>query len=370
METSERKGNNIGVLRLALAALVIVSHVFGIPNSPQSDSWRLGRIAVDGFFVLSGYLMYQSWLRHPSPRAFTLNRVLRIYPGFVVASLFCAYVVGPLAASGAYWPRFDVHAFALNALHLAEPAIPPVFQGLPLHAVDLPMWTIGFEARCYCAVVVLGAVGLVTRRWPLAVICLVAGAVYIGCELHMMRLSPSLYWWPRFITTFAAGMTFAAYPARLAITGQRAGIAVVVLFAAHFTPGYTAVMPACVAFIVLYLAYGTKPRISTNGVDLSYGVYLYAFPVQQLISLYAPGMTSTALFLSTVAVTAPLAALSWFIVERPALRVKQRPPRLVNDRVAVSDRADSRVGVCGVTREGATGAVDRASLVGVEAEGV
>src|SRR5262249_36023778 len=150
--------------------LVIVSHSFGLMDGDYSreplarlfGSLALSDIAVDGFFVISGYLVTQSFESSHSVLSYLRKRVLRIYPGYCVAFLVSIFIVAPLTG-GALSDITWIAAF--NMLLLQMPSVPNVFNGLHFPVLNGAMWTIAYEFRCYLAVVVLGLLGLLRVRW-------------------------------------------------------------------------------------------------------------------------------------------------------------------------------------------------------------
>lgn len=149
-----RHSNNFNFLRLLLTVLVLLSHS---PELIDGDRHReiltslfhtisFGELAVDGFFLLSGYLITQSWQRTPQLLNFLKKRILRIYPGFIVATLMCAFVVAPLGASHSnYFAQFNAFQFLKGMLLLSPPVVPPVFISQPYPFVNGAMWTIAYE---------------------------------------------------------------------------------------------------------------------------------------------------------------------------------------------------------------------------------
>ena len=102
--------NNFNFLRFALAVLVLFSHSFSLIHGGDRWDWLYiltrgqvfgGGLAVDGFFIISGSLILQSWLRSLSAGDYLRKRALRIYPGYLVCALLCIFVVGPIASGGA-----------------------------------------------------------------------------------------------------------------------------------------------------------------------------------------------------------------------------------------------------------------------------
>ncbi|MFL6706769.1 MAG: acyltransferase family protein, partial [Massilia sp.] len=168
-----RHSNNFNLLRFIFATMVIVAHAPQLfDNNHERDllfrlghSMDLGQLAVDLFFILSGFLIVKSWQSNPSITSFLSKRIRRIYPGFVAASLFCAFIVGPIAASNSadYFANFSFGKFALGTALLQKPVTPPVFPGTELQ-LNGSMWTIAPEFTCYLAVLGLGLLGFVRDR--------------------------------------------------------------------------------------------------------------------------------------------------------------------------------------------------------------
>ena len=137
--------NNFNFLRLFFASLVILSHSFELIDGNRNrelltevfGTISFGEFAVDGFFLVSGFLIVQSWNSEPKFYSFLLKRILRIYPGFIVAFLVCTLVVGPLGAEPtAYFSQLELNRLVLDMLKLRPPNTPPVFMGYPYAAVN------------------------------------------------------------------------------------------------------------------------------------------------------------------------------------------------------------------------------------------
>ncbi len=167
------RNNNFNFLRLLLALLVLLSHS---PELIDGDRHReiltnifhrisFGELAVNGFFLLSGYLIVQSWQRTPKLYSFLRKRILRIYPGFSVATLICIFVVIPLAVApiNFFTPiNFIVHLQEIFLL--SPPSSPAIFQGKPYPLLNGAMWTIAYEFRCYLLVAILGTIGALKNQ--------------------------------------------------------------------------------------------------------------------------------------------------------------------------------------------------------------
>ena len=183
---TNEKFNNFGVLRLVFAALVIISHSPELVDGNRSrelltrlfGTLSFGEVAVDGFFLVSGYLITKSFAERPDWYSYVTKRVLRIFPGYTIAFWVCIIIIAPLAGhSGSSFRNFSHNL--LRNITLSQPDIPDVFNGMPFPALNGAMWTIPYEFRCYLAVLVGGL--LVRRlgddlawslRWAVAVIVL------------------------------------------------------------------------------------------------------------------------------------------------------------------------------------------------------
>ncbi len=335
--------NNLNFLRVVLATLVILSHSPEIVdgNRHREILTRLfhtisfGEFAVDGFFILSGYLIVQSWLRSKTQSDYLKKRVLRIYPGYLVASLISAFVVGPLGAAnaGQYLAQMHYKNFIKYLILLHGPQTPPTFVGLPYPVVNGAMWTIFYEFECYLLVMALGLLGLFRQRGIIAV-CLL-GALLM--EVYTARYGLPLRFnniligdvsaWPHFLTFFLAGGCFYLYKDRIVYSPRGAWIALILLTVAlfhHLTA--LAALPVCGAYLLLYV--GLKPggpfaRVGERH-DISYGLYLYAWPLQILLAWYFRGINPWLMFVLVLGSGSFLAFLSWRFVEKPALLLKKR----------------------------------------------
>lgn len=339
----ERHSNAFGFLRLFFASLVIVSHT---PELLDGDFRReplvvlfgtisFGYLAVDGFFLISGYLIVGSFIKNPDIVAYFRNRIARIYPGFVVASLVSVLIVAPLAGATVQAMADIAARSALKIFVLDDPWVPGAFSANPVTTLNGPMWTIAYEFRCYLLVVFLGLAG--AFRYPaliavLAIACLFAAealpqAVTDGFDelfSHSTSLFGRLEETLRLTGMFLAGAWFflkrGAIP--FTLTGAvGAGAALVAcLFVERLAePGLALFGGYLIFAVAVWGGRGVLARIN-NGNDISYGVYLYAWPASQLMVHYWPGIGVWELGIATFAAAGLCGWLSWHLVEKPAMQ--------------------------------------------------
>lgn len=358
--TQRGHDNNFDVLRLFWAVLVLFSHCFALPQGGNDHEplavlthgqITFGSLAVDAFFVISGFLIAQSWLRSKGQGDFLRKRVLRIYPGFLVAALFCALIVGPLGSASVaqYLHEFQpktVLRFLWSALTLSQLQLPSVFVHLPSPGeINGSLWTIRYEFWCYLLIAALGGLSLLKRRGAVLGLWIAVLLLHIAQEfffpgigqgndqikiglLHGIELPllGNLDRWPRLLAFFLAGTVCFLYREQIPRSPKLAFVSLVLL-ALCIPWGINALLPLCGTYLLLYAA-GSPHHMGkalTQRADLSYGIYLYAYPLQQLlIQLLGKQINPFALFVIATPTVAVFALASWILVEQPALRRKKQ----------------------------------------------
>jgi peptidoglycan/LPS O-acetylase OafA/YrhL len=321
--------NNFNLLRLIAAWLVIYGHAWAITATPGGDLiaqlTRLkfaGGVAVDVFFVISGFLIAAS-LQRNSLRNYVVSRALRILPGLAACVLLSVLVLGPLLTRSAdYWQPQAWRYFWVNAsLWSTEYFLPGVFETLPNHAINGSLWTLPIEARLYLALMVAGAVGLLTTRryTPLWLLAL-GGAYAYAVHRHPLPDALSNYTWCT--AYFITGTALWLNRARVRLSWIALLVLVIVAAFARGKPWFHVPYFVLVCYGTLFLAFVPPlPRIRHH--DLSYGLYLYGWPSGQLVQQFSPGGPLHNTFWATL-LALVLAAASWFLVERPAMALKRR----------------------------------------------
>ena len=324
--------NALNFLRLAFAIVVLFAHSWafgGFGTDPLGWLlWDIGDAAgsaVNGFFIISGFLITGSWLSGRGAESYLRARVARIWPAFAVAFVFSALVAA--LAAGDDWLRYlrsipkqswAVGIFTLNPFELERPLS---FAGNPYpKTVNGPMWTIRVEFCCYMAVALAGSVGAFRRRWLVALFTLFAMAVAI----YEHRYVPNAWLnWARFGVLFGAGSLFYLFRNRVPKSGWLALASLALLGTSRWVPLYVTV-PLAGTYLIFYFAYAAPTWIKRIGAknDISYGVYLYGGVLQQLYFCYAVKgwmpLNPWACFASVLPFCLAAGWLSWLFIEKPA----------------------------------------------------
>ncbi|AJP72128.1 hypothetical protein TS85_10540 [Sphingomonas hengshuiensis] len=331
-----------------LASAVIYTHAVESMGHIDETSLIFGRqiawLAVNGFFSLSGFLMYRSLERNPSISAFALSRFMRIWPGMFVMCLVAAviysfFTVAPLRQY--FFGRETLSFIFINQLLVPKYFLTGVYcpengdTGMALCSINGALWTIRWEISCYAAIATLSAVGFLRRRRFNLVILptlIVSALVFNYPPVHhwLEARSWTHIYFPeqivRLWTAFAIGA--AAYANRdrikLSWAGALVGLVLVYLTRSYFFADVVRAFAVCywilcIAFLsVRSLPFG--PRIP----DYSFGVYIYHMPVMQVFRICIPHVEPHLLALMSLVAVVPFAALSWYLVEKPAQELRRQ----------------------------------------------
>lgn len=319
--------NSLNFVRLVLAASVIFGHSWSIGGFSQTAFAWLGDWAVCGFFAISGYLIAGSRMRLPF-WTFTLHRSLRIYPAFWVCIVLVAFVAAPLSTlfSGERYELTSGLAYVWKnfTLWVFQYGIDETLTAVPFPGTwNAPLWTLKYEFAAY----MLAALLLTTdwaRRHALVVVAslftLVAAASVVMSTSGISNdfaLNGS-----RLGSFFLAGMVIYFLADRIQLKLSYFGAAVVV-FGALVAIGWQGAAQLPFAFLVLWLGARLPIRVGVKN-DISYGVYIWAWPVQQYLALLGTewlGPWGSAIVATML--TIPLAWVSWKLIESPAMGLRR-----------------------------------------------
>ncbi len=336
--------NGFDTARLVLATLVVFEHAYYLPyNNYKAEPLFLfsrgqtdfGALAVNGFFVISGFLITRSCLLTNDASRYATKRLARIVPGFLLASCLGLFVFGPLGADdvGAYFANINWRATFVQIVSLHQSGVGSTFLHNPMKGIyDGTIWTIRPEFDCYLLVGLLWAFRLLRREFIIVLLLVLltcrqlqssgvislpiinSGVLALFASAQFLA-APVWLFFHRVGLLFVAGIYpeidlafchFAGLVARCSPLGRRASRDAVRRGLRHFLFGPVR---------------GRTLRVAGRKIDLSYGIYLFGFPIQQLlIAATGQAIGPETLFLVSFPITCGIAYLSWTFVEGPCLR--------------------------------------------------
>jgi len=333
-DTLGHRDNNFDFLRLFAALMVIYGHGWILSTNSGPGFWGVpfARVGLDIFFSISGYMVTGSWLRTPDLGRFLLKRTLRILPGLAACVLLTFTIGARLTRLPAadYLTNHNALKYLGNIILHPVLYLPGVFDGLRLGgAVNGSLWSLFPEALCYLTVPLFALLAVRLRMWALGIGAVLAGGVglwlFYGYDgpvwvVNSTDVKYMLVQVPFFfigaLYRLLEDRTPGFYRADAALLAYTLNWMVSSWYSWWDIPVEWVTLP----YMVLCFGRMSMPVIRRAGRfgDLSYGMYLYAFPVQQVILGAMPGNEYP--ILTCMVLTVPFAALSWHLVEAPAMR--------------------------------------------------
>ena len=326
-----RENNNYDVLRLIAAGMVIVGHAHAlVPSALSTQDFvattlhfdYAGSLAVKFFFFLSGLVVTNSLVHKPGLVAFTAARMFRIFPGLIACVLFCALVIGPLFSTLSltdYLSHPETASYVKkNILLSLQWELPGVFMSNPVHAINGSLWTLPIEIRCYVVLLGLGLAGIISSRTAatVAMALVIYTAIAAPQQLAPLGFTGEAILLP---ACFAFGALLAIHQDKCEIsTRVLLGLCLI-----SYVMRNSSVFQYCVYISAFYgalvVASSSLAKAYKLPGDFSYGVYIYGYPVQQVLVGLQPEwglyLNQTATLIGAIV----LATLSWFLIEKPSI---------------------------------------------------
>jgi len=319
--------NNFDFIRLLAATTVLLSHQFplmGLTEIAPLPGNSYGSLAVAVFFVISGYFVSQSWIHDPNIWRFIAKRLLRLIPGLAGVTLFAILVVGPLVTSYSldeYFSNKDTWKFLSNIYLKIRFELPGVFisNSYP-KAVNGSLWSLPLEAKWYGILAVLGLLRILKFKFLLmGVFTLTFSWVYAYSHPGTSQSIDYLWYFGLF---FLAGMILSSIEISKKIFLGSLLIGCLAIYIGFWLTGIVIALPIAVIY---FGRMSTPPICNLDKIgDISYGVYLFAFPVQQTV-VHFLGANHSYMTLASISVfiTYLFALVSWKLLELPCLSLKK-----------------------------------------------
>lgn len=336
---ADNKKNNFNLIRFIAALLVLYVHSYGLlgllPHKGGQPFayfiYLLGNVGVDLFFLVSGFLITRSYLSRQNVTAFLWARFLRIYPALIVAIVFTVCIIGFLDTDLSpkdYFLHQQTWSYILYNISMlgADAFLPGVFdENVYKNLVNGSLWTLPVEVCLYLCVVVMGSLGVFFKTKYINILfCLL---LIIYCEVLWFFpsiLVDSIYQYP--VLLFFLGCLFYVNKEWVPVSGYIVTLLLSALvYMLYYQEAYKGIIyTVSIFYAVFWLAYAVPCLNFFNKLgDYSYGLYIYAFPIQQLIANRMPHISVDLFFLLSFLLSLVMAIFSWHLIEKKALRLKR-----------------------------------------------
>jgi len=334
--------NNFDGVRLILAIIILFSQAYAL-NSNESDPISLlftyeysGTLAIWGFLVISGFLSAKS-LEYLSITRFLISRFLRFYPAFVCVILIESLIVAPWFYQGLLSEYFQ-HWFWAHMSNLQiwgqNPGVPNVFQNLHHPVINGALWTLSLGISFIVILIVFSSLSLKPYIYIVIFLASIGGVFALKYfDIGYMSSQPTVlkgitvYAFLNYSVYFWAGVCI--WKLRELVDYSLGGVALVlmVLFAGNQSFLSPLILALSLPYLVMYAAlssdFGSKLKKVVG--DLSFGVFLYSYPVVNIIVSLTEGKVSNgSVFVLAMGVTMVLAYISWHTIEKPCIALKVR----------------------------------------------
>lgn len=346
-EMLKSRDNNFNFIRMVAAFFVLVSHSYPLSRGAAETEpllaqlgITLGGLGVFTFFCISGFFISLSYERSKTKIDFVVARFLRLYPALLVVLLLSAWVIGPLFTERSlhdYFSAKEVHRYITGNLKLKDIQfqLPGLFQGNPYPGINGSLWTLYYEVLLYAMVFALGVVGCLTRLRRVSVFFVAYFLFYAVFNVlqknEYMVFGFQFRTWVQWSFAFVIGMLLYAYRFKVQLNVWCLALGWTAALCLYRTPVFVEVFVVAWSYSVFFVAFNTQwfARQYNKLGDYSYGLYIYAFPTQEILAHVWKGISPAQMIILALPVALVPAVLSWHVIEQPCiLRKKEIASRL------------------------------------------
>lgn len=343
---SSSRHNNINALRFIAASMVIYSHMNAILGfaEPAIMGYSMGAIAVYIFFILSGFLIANSWKRDPCLLRYLIRRIMRIFPGLLVVVTLTVFVLGPILTDvpiDSYFADIRTWEYLKNCLLQTVLSLPGVFEENPFPSVvNGSLWTLPWEFLAYLLLPILLLLVRKLGRCALILVYAIASCGYILSYIVVMPIPHCVADCLHLAFFFISGVVVSEFQILQKINVQWGFAALLFALIFHTENGIVWIAANALIIVVctITFALSEKPIFGSlfSKNDFSYGIYIYAFPIQQTLVMVLGadefgGSVPCYTFLAWV-ITLLFAIVSWFVVEKPMIAFGRKLTQLHREK--------------------------------------
>ncbi len=346
-EACSKSAPGFDFMRIALAIAVLISHSF---NTTMPDaaikSFMAGpangmvTFILPMFFCLSGFLVTSSLERVCSVWVFAGHRAIRIIPALAAEVLLSAFILGPLVTTvplQAYFTDPHFYSYIGNVIGRIRFVLPGVFTNNPMpNTVNLSLWTVPYELDCYVVLLVLIATTAIrSRKFILLLVFGLAGLKFVLPFFvdplsfiggYVIEQPGNPYSGYTLVLSFLVGVSAFLWRDKIYLKAWAASLCAVAFVFLSQSRLTAPIVPFVLGYLTVYIGMTHMPKLpffSTG--DYSYGVYLYAFPIQQTFAYAFPHLRIWWLSAAfTIVAATAVASASWHLIERPSLKLRRR----------------------------------------------
>ncbi|MBK9246641.1 MAG: acyltransferase [Ignavibacteria bacterium] len=333
-------------MRFFLATLVILSHALPIGGFPNYDPFimlshhatTLGTVAVAGFFALSGFLITRSYYTTQNIQQFLWHRFLRIFPGFWVCLIISAFVFAPLMQwleKGSMYGLFESEESPLRYIYsnlflfIHQWTIAGLPTTTPYHGINGSLWTLIHEFICYLGVGVFGVLSILQKRWTVVMLLILLWTLQL-LRIHTPTAVPFVVGHPfieefiRLSITFFCGAVFFLFKDKVPFSGMMAIVAVLIYLGGAALGFTLEVESMTISYCMFWLTFKLPFQAFDKRGDFSYGLYIYAFPTQQMLAILGAHQLGYIPFVILGIIGTLIFAIpSYKFIEKPMLELKK-----------------------------------------------
>ena len=338
VKISDGHDNFFTPLRFIFAFMVLIGHAFIVSARDMQGephvfyNYTFSYLAVNLFFIASGFLVTKSMLYRGDMVEFTSARILRIFPALIVHVLFVMFLVGPFVTNlplSAYLGHPDVWTQPLKVLsfYKTEMELPQAFTGNNETLASATLWTLRYEVLAYIGTAVIFALGFMRKKWMLLAQFVVVSIVWIAAKMtgQFENLPATVQAILRFGVCYGLGAALFAYRERLRFHIVGLGLVTAAAMLTNGTAVFEVTTAIMLAYFVFWAAYIKLPRLNwlQSVSDISYGIYIYHWVFLQILNHYFPTMGAIEMIAYCSVLTIITSMASWHWVEKPILGCKK-----------------------------------------------